>query len=1177
MPLHVVESNRMGALLEALDERLGPLELFEPRTVLVPGRHYFSVLKNAIAASRGACFQIDLLTFDSWLARQAGALVPDALTADSAALSAAIFQELVFTDRLSEEAFAPLRDYLRQGKGSVARDVAWQVARALGELFVRYHQERPGLIDAWLRGRHFTDHPLERWQASLCRSVLGDPEEARGAALNFPALRFRDRPEALAPGPLHALVPLTWPRRDREFLATLADHRDVFLYLFSPCSGFFEDVRRWRAALERTAPTSAEPSADSGASPQMALDGDPDAGDHPLLAAWGAPLAEPVTFCHEVTGYQTVEAFREPEGDTNLARVQRAVLSNRPERLRAADDSLVVRRFPSRRDESVAIREDVVARLRTDPSLRLCDFAVVVPEADDGPSAVEALEAVFAEGPSIPLHRVRRRSDSESLILETVERLLALPLQDGLATEVLDLVLRPSIVPWSPEERTLVRRWVTASGVIRGWRDADFLGLDPALRTHSWERALRRLALGATAAPGSSLFLEVPGAGTLGVRALDFSADQWPLLARLITAVHGLRRFCEACGGRRTVPDWMAFLAGHLEDLVTPLTERDDRLLSRCLEVLRGHARRPVWRWRDPELTFGEVLPVVASDLTALRTVHSPWGERGVWVGASSDLGILPFVHVWFAGLEDGAVAREVPRSPLDVRAVPGIPGREPSPREAELARFLAGLCHAGRSATFSWCCRDPATGDPVAPATVVRELVEGLSPPGSGWPGGLEAPASGASTHGGTLRSGRVSWLAGRLAASGFDPGRLEPSPPEELGRFLRLPEPPEPRAPSSRVRRHRWRDLAGLWRFPLQAAARAWILRQPQEPEAPSEQEPEALEAWVRAHWFARVVDQELVRREKDDADTGEVDGTTGEVDGTTWKVDPLEAALDAFLDEAAAQAWSPVGVHGAALRTRLLSGLRRTVRSTLAAVDDLLPEPADRRGLVRLHPGQDPAVEPRAIPPVRPGDASVLLSGTLPWFHPGRGVLLLLDTGSDEQVHKVCEAWVALCVLRLLHPGELPPEVSVRVVRPFSKAGGDLSWRWPMPGPGEAAGDLARLSTELVNPENLAFFPMELALEWLSGEHGDFGAWYGLRAPTLLEAWREGSREAGRFEPLWDLGPRIDPEGALALARRIYLDPEAPVAGRFLGRILPVIGAGGARPAGPDEEEDGGEDDA
>ena len=75
---------------------------------------------------------------------------------------------------------------------------------------------------------------------------------------------------------------------------------------------FFEDVRRWRAALERTAPTSAEPSADSDASPQTALDGDPDAGDHPLLAAWGAPLAEPVTFCHEVTGYQTVEAFREP-------------------------------------------------------------------------------------------------------------------------------------------------------------------------------------------------------------------------------------------------------------------------------------------------------------------------------------------------------------------------------------------------------------------------------------------------------------------------------------------------------------------------------------------------------------------------------------------------------------------------------------------------------------------------------------------------------------------------------------------------------------------------------------------------------------------------------------------------------------------------------------------------
>lgn len=1161
MPLHVIESNRVQVLLAELDARLGPLDLFESRTVLVPGRHYFSVVKNAIAGFRGACFQVELMTFEAWLARQARRADPEAWLADPDGIAAACFQELAFTDRLEEPGFAPLRDYLRQGGEGIARDVAWQVSRQLGDLFLRYHTERPEVALAWLEGRTFTEHPLEAWQARLFATILGEGDGASGLRLAVDLLRRGPQP---SPDPLHVLVPLRWPRRDRELLAGLAAQRDVFLYLFSPCREFFEDVRRSRGK----APEAPE------------LGGEPPPGDHPLLSAWGAPLSRTVTFCHEAGEYQTCERFVTPpvevapgdppsaalgdlphaaSGDlprAALGDLQLAVLENRREAPGGGDDSLHVERYASRRDECVAIRDFITSRMREEPSLRLCDFAVVVPEADDGPSVVDALEAVFAEEPAIALHRVRRRSDSESLVLETVERLLALPGEGGLAREVLSLALRPVIAGWTPEERKLVRRWVAGSGVIRGWRDADFAGLDAGLRTHSWERALQRLALGAMAAPGVALSIPVPGAGTLGVRPLDFTTGQWPLMARLLTVIHGLRRFCLACEGRRTVSGWMALFIEHLEALITPLTEKDERLLGRCLEALRGHAGRPVWRWRDPELTYREVLPVVTSGLAQLRTVHSPWGARGVWVGAISDLGVLPFDHVWFAGLEDGSVAREVPASPLDAREIPGIPGYEPTSREAELALFLAALCQVERAAVFSWCDRDPATGDQVAPATVVRELIEAVAPGGLSLLDRPSAPP--------TLRSAREAAVAARLAAGGLDPSRLPMDAPSSLVRFLKMPEPlgpPEP--PTSRVRRLRWRDLASLWTFPLQAAARTWFFRQAEEPEAPPDEEPEALLSWLRATWYERIAARELAA------------GTAPGDDGLT---DRLEGDVDAYLALAASEAWGPVGVYGTMVRAQLFRDLSKTVRAVLAGAAAELPDRTARVGLVRLHPGLDPSAEPGAIPPVRPGDAPVLLTGTLPWFQAQEGVLLLLDTGKGAPARRICEAWVSLCVLRILHAGPLPETVRVRLVRPFEAKGGDLAWPWPLPAPAEAAEALVRLAAELASPENLVFFPLELALEWLEGGRVDFDTWYALRAPGLLETWREDAQAAFRLDPLWNLEALIDGVRADALARRIYLDPEAPVARQFLDRIHAVlVGASSPDAASPDGEGEEGDGDA
>ena len=1122
MALHIVESNRVRVLLAELDRRLGPLDLFEKRTVLVPGRHFFSVVKNSLAAARGACFQVEVLTFDAWLARQARSTGSDAGVADVGpvdpdSLAAACFQELAFSERLRDPDFADLRAYLTQGSEQVQTDVAWQVSRQLGDLYLRYHLERPALIAAWTQGRTFTDSPLERAQMSLLSGVL----RAAGAlgAFEFAADRVRAGGGlAAVVGALHVLVPNPWPLRDREFLATLGDHADVFLYLFTPCQEFFEQVRRVRRVTDAEAPFT---------------------GNHPLLDAWGAPLAEPVTWCHETSGYQTRTLFEDPGSSTNLARVQQAVLDNREDLvLDGPDDSLRVWRFASRREECVAVRDDLVARLQADPGLRLCDFAVVVPEAGDGPAAIDEIVSVFAEEPALPLHRVRWRSDSESQVLQTMDQLLALPSTRGRATEVLELACRPTLGGWTREQERLVRRWIVSSGAVRGWRDADLVRADPRLRTNTWERALWRLSLGAVAAPGAALSLEVPGAGTVGLRPLDFSADQWPLLSRVLTIVHGLRDFCEACGPPRTMAGWMELLGEALPDLITPQTERDEKLLAHGLEILKQHASRPIWRLRDPLLTYEEMLPIVSADLAGLRTGHSPWGERNVWVGTIADLGLLPFSHVYFVGLEDGAVARELAVSPLDVRTLEGIPGHEPAARETELAQFLAALCHVRGSVTFSWCDRNPASGDMVAPATIVRELIEAADPRGRALAQSPTAPV--------VLRSARVEAAADRIAAEKIDWAALPEGVPaaDQLREFLRRPAPLSPQEDAGRMRRLRWRDLSRFWQFPLQVTARTWFISKDEEPETPLEQEPDGLKSWMITEWFSQIVARELGT------------GTDPDEAGLLAR---LEQDVADYLRAAAAQGWGPVGVFGDALAGKLLADLRKTVSLVLGAVQDHLPDRSSWSGFHTASPGMDPALVPDATPPIRPGRSACLVSGRLPLYHPRSGLLLMLDFGGDksEWVELVCDAWVALLLHVLAAPEAPSGPVRVLLVRPsVAKARQVRSWEWPLPDPVLAGEQVAALADALHDPENLAFLTVKMAQDWRSGRFRDFEAWYVRRASSLLETWESDPFADFRLDPLWNLAPLIDAPRAWSLAQRIYLDPEAPVARQFQTWILPAL---------------------
>jgi exodeoxyribonuclease V gamma subunit len=750
-------SNRTEELLAELAKRVrtqqGRDGALVPVRIVVPNPAVEGYVRLGVAREAGIAANLDLSLLTRFAADVAAPA--DARVADAAALEAMALALLLDETLLGEREMAPVRAYLgAAGEAPETVDVRRvQLAARIGRIFEEYTYSRAELLAGWRRGTVLDGAyaETEGWQRRLWLGMFGEAGLAHGRTPRIvplhEAVAGLEAGHLEARGAVHVFGFAHVARTFHELLDRLGRAREVHVYALSPCEGFWEDVDRR---------------------------------DPAPLHLWSRPGREHVRALNAIAGFDHDDRFVDPleQGPRTLLRqIQSDVLRREPARESppaqtgdTRDASVVVLEHASVRRECEAVASAIWALVKEDDSarsqesgvnhrtesLRFDEIAVLVPPGDAAAYAAH-LPAVFREAYELPYRIVGLPPVEPSRIAEAVELLLALPLGRFARGELLRLAVHPAIVAGldgvDPEKWLA---WCDALGVVHGADRSDHEGTYIDRDILNWDQGLRRLALGAFMAGdasgdgspfriGDDAYVPHEVAGSDVHDAASFGV----LLRSLVEDAKFAR---EAVLPLR---QWAALLRTLVTTYVTPSSETEADELSRCLRRIHSvgevdlgdrtesleqrresarsqesglEQRRESARSQENGLEQRRVGYRVACELARARlsgAAAARTGE-GVVVSTLAATRPLPFRAVFACGMGEGRFPAPDAEDPLDLRWAKRQ-GGDVTARDRDKYAFLELLLGTRDRLFLSYVSRDPLTGDPLAPSSVVQELLHAL------------------------------------------------------------------------------------------------------------------------------------------------------------------------------------------------------------------------------------------------------------------------------------------------------------------------------------------------------------------------------------------------------------------------------------------------------------------
>jgi exodeoxyribonuclease V gamma subunit len=268
------------------------------------------------------------------------------------------------------------------------------------------------------------------------------------------------------------------------------------------------------------------------------------------------------------------------------------------------------------------------------------------------------------------------------------------------------------------------RDWCLGLEIVWGADHLDHDGTYIDRELFHWEQGLKRLVLGAFMTGPQSGDDRVYQLGDVEYLPFDQSADALADVGRLLALMRSLvadARF--ALSAHLTMTEWAAFFARMVDAYLAADSDSEERALSQCLqkiEQLRGldvSGRKVSYRIAYESLR-GALLELTGS--------RGHYLAHGVVVSPLLEMRSLPFRVVFLCGLGEGRFPAVDGPNPLDLT----LSGRQPgdvSPRDRDKYLFLETLACARERLYLSYIARDAQTGDELAPATVVHELMRHL------------------------------------------------------------------------------------------------------------------------------------------------------------------------------------------------------------------------------------------------------------------------------------------------------------------------------------------------------------------------------------------------------------------------------------------------------------------
>ncbi len=696
MPLHLVTTPHLAPLLDRLAGEMAraPLPPREAEVAVVQSQGMRRWVTLQLADRFGCAASLELpfpTTYVRELARRVlgehgGHDELDPFSRDALTWRLDAFLAEVRED--AAPAFAPLRTYLAGADARTRFGLAAQLAARLDD----YQLFRADLLAAWEAGEDTPDTAHARWQAALWRRLragAGAAAAHTGARLQRliellggatpPGEAVRGLPARLTVFGVSALPPLFI-----DLLAAVARHRPVTVYA---------------AALGADAP-------------------------HPLASAYGAQSREFVALLQERGA--TVEALgRTPDGPSLLATLQRELANGAdgtaPLALARDDDSLRVHDAHGDLRQLEVVRDQLLAALAADSTLRPHDLLLLVPDAAEWAPKVDAVFGVNSRDlPRIPYRIADRPMRRAQPAAEALARLLALEGGRMERSAVLALLSLPLVrqgaglaagdVEWI--EGVLARanvRW----GYDGAARSA--LGF-PGYEEASWREGLDRLLLGVAVGPVDDEVLSLlPQAGDLlGDPELLGAFAQW---------VDDLADMLAQWRNERTLPDWVATMLGALERFVVADSPAEHQMVGAVAATIRRLSALGLAAGYEQTVPFAVVRDWLEGELDG-EGFGTGFLQGGMTVAALKPMRSLPFRVVAMVGLDDGVFPRRDRRSAFDLLEHERRAG-DRDLRSDDRQLFLDSLLAAGDRFILAYGGRAVSDNSERAPSVVVDELLD--------------------------------------------------------------------------------------------------------------------------------------------------------------------------------------------------------------------------------------------------------------------------------------------------------------------------------------------------------------------------------------------------------------------------------------------------------------------
>lgn len=702
MPLHLLTAPHLAPLLEHLAGGLtrAPLPPREEEVIVVQSQGMRRWLTLQLADRFGCAGSLELpfpATFVRELSRvllgehgsrdQHDAFSRDALTWRLDAMLDALPP--------NDATFAPLRTYLARADDRTRFGLAAQVAARFDD----YQMFRADVLDGWEAGNDYPGTSHGRWQAALWRRLRaeagnGAPHTGNRLQRLIDTLQRAEPNGSLdggsgdLPRGLPARVTVfgvsTLPPLFVDLLVAIARHRPVMVY---------------SAAL------AAESS-------------------HPLGGAYGGQSREFVTGL-KARGATVQRVDATPNGATLLARLQRELAAGEagtaPLEVSRDDDSLRVHDAHGEMRQLEVVRDQLLAALAADDTLRPHDLLLLVPDAGEWAPKVDAVFGVSVHGtPRIPYRIADRPLRRAQPAAEALARLLSLEggrLERSAVLSLLSLPLVRQGAGLAAGDLEWIESALERANIRWGYDGAarEALGFSD-YEEASWRAGLDRLLLGvAVGRVDDEVLGLLPEAGDL--------LGEPELLATFARWVDDLADTLAQWRHERSLADWTATLIGTIERFLAPDDTYEQQMVGAVAATIRRLSALGEVAGYDKTVKFAVVRDWLEAELDD-EGFGSGFLQGGMTVAALKPMRSLPFRVIAMVGLDDGVFPRRDRRSAFDLLEHERRAG-DRDLRSDDRQLFLDTLMAAEGRLILAYGGRAVSDNSPRAPSVVIDELLD--------------------------------------------------------------------------------------------------------------------------------------------------------------------------------------------------------------------------------------------------------------------------------------------------------------------------------------------------------------------------------------------------------------------------------------------------------------------